>query len=69
MPAHIDVHMWKGEVPKVLDERAPVPEKDEDGCLAFEDHPEFRPNLTPKEVGDIPGCMTLASYASAIRTF
>jgi hypothetical protein len=32
------------------DELKPVPIKDADGFLVFADHPEFRPNLTPKEV-------------------
>lgn len=26
------------------------PKKDKNGCLIFKDHPEFMPNLTPKEV-------------------
>lgn len=26
------------------------PKRDKDGCLIFPDHPEFRPNLTPREV-------------------
>lgn len=26
------------------------PQKDKDGCLIFEDYPEFRPNLTPREI-------------------
>ena len=29
---------------------APVPTKNKKGRLVFEDHPEFSPNLTPKEV-------------------
>jgi hypothetical protein len=37
--------------PLVLDERKPVPEKNGQGELVFEDYPHFRPNLTPKEVG------------------
>ncbi|CAM9665409.1 unnamed protein product [Phaeothamnion confervicola] len=34
----------------IFDERKPIPSKNKDGSLVFEDHPEFTPNLTPKEV-------------------
>lgn len=37
-------------VPTVLPGRQPLPTRDADGTLLFADHPEFRPNLTPKEV-------------------
>jgi hypothetical protein len=41
----------------VLDERKPIPEKDEDGFIVFPDYPHFRLNLTPKEVSAcIPSC-------------
>jgi hypothetical protein len=44
--------MWHGKVPEIHNDRSPelVPDKDEDGYLVFKDHPEFRPNLSPKEV-------------------
>lgn len=35
---------------KVKPECMPIPIKNADGNLVFKDHPEFRPNLTPKEV-------------------
>lgn len=36
--------------PKILPKRAAIPKKNADGELIFEDYPNFRPNLTPKEV-------------------
>lgn len=34
----------------VYDDKLDIPSRDKKGCLVFSDHPEFRPNLTPKEV-------------------
>jgi hypothetical protein len=34
----------------IHEEREPIPSRDSDGCLRFPDFPDFRPNLTPKEV-------------------
>ena len=34
----------------VLKERMPIPTKNKQGELVFKDYPDFRPNLTPKEV-------------------
>jgi hypothetical protein len=36
--------------PKILPGRKPLPTRQKDGTYKFEDHPEFRPNLSPKEV-------------------
>jgi hypothetical protein len=35
---------------KVINKRASIPERGEDGCFVFPDHPSFKPNLSPKEV-------------------
>eukprot|EP00611_Tribonema_gayanum_P027189 TRINITY_DN663_c0_g1_i5.p1 TRINITY_DN663_c0_g1~~TRINITY_DN663_c0_g1_i5.p1 ORF type:complete len:261 (-),score=62.59 TRINITY_DN663_c0_g1_i5:506-1288(-) len=35
---------------EVYEERKPIPEKNQHGQLVFDDAPDFRPNLTPKEV-------------------
>lgn len=35
---------------EVLDEEAALPTRNKHGELVFKDHPEFKPNLTPKEV-------------------
>lgn len=37
-------------VVKVLSKRASIPKRGKDGCFVFKDHPEFKPNLSPKEV-------------------
>lgn len=34
----------------VLPKRAAIPQRGKDGCFVFKDHPEFKPNLSPKEV-------------------
>eukprot|EP00440_Ansanella_granifera_P066087 gb/GFBE01071679.1/.p1 GENE.gb/GFBE01071679.1/~~gb/GFBE01071679.1/.p1 ORF type:complete len:264 (+),score=36.52 gb/GFBE01071679.1/:1-792(+) len=34
----------------VLRTKAKLPQRDKDGCFIFPDHPQFRPNLSPKEV-------------------
>lgn len=36
--------------PKILPGRQPLPTRGKDGFYKFADHPEFRPNLSPKEV-------------------
>jgi hypothetical protein len=36
--------------PKVLPGRQPLPTRRKDGTYNFADHPEFRPNLSPREV-------------------
>ncbi|EKU22710.1 hypothetical protein NGA_0037902, partial [Nannochloropsis gaditana CCMP526] len=38
------------DTPKVFSERQQEPSRDSKGVLHFKDHPEFLPNLTPKEV-------------------
>ena len=35
---------------EVLPDRMPIPTRNKNNELVFKDHPEFRPNLTPKEV-------------------
>ena len=35
---------------KIFKERKEIPKKNKYGELVFEDHPDFKPNLTPKEV-------------------
>jgi hypothetical protein len=40
----------KGGAPKIFPERQPLPTRDAAGKLHFADHPEFTPNMTPKEV-------------------
>jgi hypothetical protein len=37
----------------ISENRQEIPVRDADGCLHFADHPNFRPNLTPKEVLDL----------------
>ena len=32
----------------------PIPKKNSDGILLFEDNKDFRPNMTPKEVLQVP---------------
>lgn len=36
--------------PKIFPGRQPLPTRQKDGTYKFADHPEFRPNLSPKEV-------------------
>lgn len=35
---------------EVINKKAGVPKRGTDGCFIFPDHPEFKPNLSPKEV-------------------
>lgn len=35
---------------KVIGKKAEIPKRGPDGCFVFPDHPNFKPNLSPKEV-------------------
>ena len=45
-----DKKLKKGGAPKIFPESQPLPTRDAMGKLHFADHPEFTPNMTPKEV-------------------